>query len=69
MWNMQSASKLIEERMQKRVLPITTQSYELHQNKLREMKPRMRIEAPEQPDFVFTKNKQEMSRRGSSVVT
>lgn len=36
----------------------------MHREKLKSMKAITKIKEPEQPDFVYTKNKLQMSRRG-----
>lgn len=45
--------------------PEAIQSYQIHMEKLKSMKPIMKIAPPEQPKFVYTKPKQEMSKRGT----
>ena len=57
MWNLYPSSKIIDNRIRQKVSPALIQSYELHQDKLHKMKPKIKIQAPPQPEFVYSKNK------------
>jgi hypothetical protein len=63
MWNLHASSKIIQQRSLDKVYNLITQNYEIHRAKLDNMKPQMKIKNPYQPDFIYSKDKLNMSRK------